>query len=75
MNFFLAENNKIKDINGKVFQKLTKLAKFYMEENVCIDEGFNIPTRITAMPHIVTQKCGLNETFDQIHKKVTQETQ
>lgn len=70
----LTDSNKIKAINGGVLQKLTKLTRVWLTGNVCINENFNDYT-FTSMDHILSQKCGFNETVEQITEKETQETQ
>lgn len=41
-----------------------------MQANICINEEFTDPTRITAMSQIVTQKCGFHENIMELLEKV-----
>lgn len=42
----------------------------HLRDNFCINEDFLDPTRITAMPQIVTKKCGFDETIEKLLEKV-----
>lgn len=69
----LTDENKIKACNGGVFQKLTKLTDVFLQGNVCISELFRDPTKIAAMPVIVSQLCGFNEIIMELLEHVLKE--
>lgn len=60
-NFSPTDSNKIKQINGAVFEKLRSLTAVNLEGNECINENFHDSTKIKEMPEAVTAKCGFEE--------------
>lgn len=68
-SFSPSDENKIKFLNGEAFQNLKKLTQVSLAANDCINENFKDPTEIAAMLQIVTQKCGFNETANQLVDK------
>lgn len=45
-------------MNGNVFGKLTRLQHVKLSGNDCIQEDFDNKTRIEALSHGVSEKCG-----------------
>lgn len=70
---FFLENNIIKFINGDAFHRLHRLKKVHLDGNICIDESFKNPTRIAAMPQILTHRCGLdkNTCYNGAEREIT----
>lgn len=50
-------------MNGDIFNRLTQLTRVELQKNICIDESFDDPRRVAAMPGIVTEKCGFPGKF------------
>ena len=61
----IEENNKLKFINGKTFAKLTKLRTVWLSSNQCINEDFNVPSRIAVLQQTFNEKCSFDEEDQQ----------
>lgn len=48
-------------MNGKLFDGLNKLIFVYLNGNECIDKNFKDENALSAMPQIVSTKCGFLE--------------
>lgn len=70
ISFSYTDDNKIKFINGGTFQKLDKLKKVYLQENICINEYFDDRVKIPAMSQILREKCGFDENTEMLIGKV-----
>lgn len=51
------DNNKLKIVNGQVFQNLRNLEKASLLNNPCINMKFDTPSKIRELPQTVTRLC------------------
>jgi hypothetical protein len=49
-------------LNGEAFRGLYKLSLISLSGNVCIDEFFEVSTRIAVLQQTVNEKCHFEET-------------
>lgn len=59
--FIHSGDNKIKQINGELFNGLDNLILVWLNKNICIDQNFKNQSEIQDMPRIVSEKCEFNE--------------
>lgn len=59
---FFSGENKIKFMNGEVFQGLNELSEVYLQMNVCIDNFFTTHSSIESMPEVVNENCRFHES-------------
>lgn len=55
-------DNKIKQINGEAFSRLSDLKVIYLAGNECIDENFG-EAMVKDAVRVVTEKCGFHEAL------------
>lgn len=59
--FVYLDSNKIKFLNDRLFERLTKLSLVHLEDNDCVTENFNDKTQVAAMIQAMNGKCGFKE--------------
>jgi hypothetical protein len=59
-------NNKIKYLNGNVFDHTYGLMYAFFEENECIDMNFIGYYKVADMKEKIDEKCGYNETIVEV---------
>lgn len=60
----LLDNNKIKFLNGALFDRLSNLMVVRLLINECIDEDFKEPNAIERMSGVIDVKCGFEENVE-----------
>jgi hypothetical protein len=68
-NLFLADSNKIKSLNGKVFAGLSKLIKVDLDHNECVNNIFG-ENEIATIAQNIPKACSFDEIDQQRNNQV-----
>lgn len=54
--------NRIKSLNGKLFERVFALQTVDLQKNQCIDQVFYDNRTLQTLKQVVTEKCGFDES-------------